>query len=1789
MLNRLLCILLFLQGYALYSQSIWTDLSEQNIPATASQRETAPRSYRMVLLDLAQLRTLLSAAPMRFTAAAADQEVVLPLPLPDGGWGRFRLTESPVMAPALQAQYPEIRCYTGVGVDDPGASLKCDLTPHGFHAMIRSGRHEPVFIDPYRQNGPEHCIVYKKSDLAVPKKGFVCAVDGIVELPSGPAKNEAPEIQGDCMFRQYRLALACTAEYAAFHGGTIPLALAAMNTTINRVNGIYERDLSVSLQLFANNNVLVFLDPATDGYTNGNVSSMIGQNQTKCNTVVGAANYDIGHVFGVGGGGVASLGVVCGNSVKARGVTALSQPVGDPFDVDYVAHEMGHQFGANHCFNNSCSGNINPGTAFEPGSGSTIMAYAGVCSPNVQPNSDAYFHAISLQEIGAYTTAGQGNVCPLKVNTGNNAPAVDAGANYTIPKSTPFALTATGNDANGDSLTYCWEQMDHAQALMPPLSTNTDGPMFRSFDPTASPTRYFPRLADLAANTDPTWEELPGVARAMTFRVTVRDNRNTGGCTAEDNMNLAVSGTAGPFIVTAPNTAVTWLVGSSQTVSWDVANTTAAPVSCAQVRILLSTDGGLTYPTVLAGNVPNTGAAQVDVPNAVSATCRVMVQAVGNVFFDISNQNFKIEIPPAPTFLLDLSVSPNQQVCSGEPLSFSASTSSIGGFNDPVTIDVSGAPPGAGIAINPNPLTPGNSAGIELNGLDQPGIYTLTITAASGAIVRTRIVDLAVLDSAPEIPLLLSPADGASGVIPNAALSWSAVPNALQYQVQVATNPSFAAGTIVFDQPSASPATGLSGLDTATVYYWRVNGENACAQSGFSAVFAFQTARPECSFAFNSTDVPVVIPTANVATVISEISVPANRFVADVNLSMQVNHTWVGDLVATLVAPDNTSALLLDQPGVPATSSGCNGDNLSLQLDDEAAQTAADLENTCGNLPALNGAYQPAESLDRFNLANAQGVWTLSITDNFPEDGGALNAWSLSFCFFDTIPPTELLLNQPLTVASGASADITTANLMLNIASANADDGMFTLLSLPQHGTLQLDNANLEPGGVFTQADILAGRVSYTHNGTPAIADTFLFDVADLSTNGWLHGQTFSIIILQNDLEVSAQLLQALQCHDGNNAQIAVTVTGGTPPYSYRLNGGTPQAGNIFDGLAAGVYSVAVTDQNGFMAGSDTLNIDNPAAILVAASVLADDITAQATGGTAPLAYSLDGLVFQNEPLFENVANGLYTLTVRDANGCTGTATATVAVDQLIVQINIIAAIACHGGSNGAVTASVSGGVGPYTYSLDGAVFQPGNTFSGLSAGTFAVTVRDDSGNTATSNAAALTDPPVIEASAAVNLNAIIVTATGGTGALEYSLDGQQFQFDITFGNLANGPYTVTVRDANGCTATVGAVVDVPPLEILELRIAGAILCYGETVSIEVAAGGGIPPYTYSLGGGTYQPGSLFGPIGAGTYAFYVLDAAGTVVQSQELTLSQPDPLNVSIVQTANDILVQVSGGVPPYEYTLDGGLPQDNSAFTDLPNGAHTLTVADGNDCVQAVPFVMHYIPMSVQATGSNPLCAGEASGQLIYTVSGGTPPYSCTLNSGPCALDSLTAGSYTLLITDAAGDTIPYSFTLLDPPALTASATVSSDTIYVTAAGGAGALEYSLDGIVYQTSPVFAGVANATYAVRVRDANGCIAIVENIVVNFVGTAAPAEAWGLAVQPNPSAGRFHFILHKAPAGPLRTDVFDTAGRLIQQQIYPQLNSVFSTTIDLASLPPGVYWLRLTSGMQTACVRLLVQ
>lgn len=660
---------------------LWQDVSETSL-RLAGQRRIVPDRYRVLRLDKEALRAVLIKAPAEFARVASGKEVILDLPLPDGTFSRFSVRESPIMHPALAAKYPAIKTYIGRGIDDPTALLRFDLTPAGFHGQIlRAG--SSVYIDPYSSGDTSNYISYLREDFAAAGKSLSCGFSTLEanRVPKAPKTRSmripgsAPEVVNNAgTLQSYRLALAATGEYTAFTGGTKAAALAAMVTSMNRVNGVYERDLSMRMVLIANNDLVIYTDAVADPYTNDDGAAMLDENQATLDAVIGDANYDIGHVFSTGGGGIALLEAPCETGSKAQGVTGSPAPVGDPFDIDYVAHEMGHQWGADHTFNGSTLSCAPPNRSLfagvEPGSGVTIMAYAGIClQQDLQPHSIDTFHVYSLEEIIAFSrNPSTGGSCDVSTTVTNTAPTVTAPASFNVPKQTPFKLTASATDAEDAGLTYNWEE--YYPGLVPsPPDDDIDGlrPLFRSYGSQTSPSRTFPSMQYVLnnGNSPPstydcgrtvqgqplpclTGESLPLIEAAREYQVTVRDNHAGGGGVRSVLTTVNISSAAGPFKVTQPDTNVNWTAGSARTITWLAAATDLPPVSTPNVNILLSINGGTTFPYTLASNTPNDGTQSVVLPTLPVSTsaARVLIEGAGNIFFDVSDVNFSITAPP---------------------------------------------------------------------------------------------------------------------------------------------------------------------------------------------------------------------------------------------------------------------------------------------------------------------------------------------------------------------------------------------------------------------------------------------------------------------------------------------------------------------------------------------------------------------------------------------------------------------------------------------------------------------------------------------------------------------------------------------------------------------------------------------------------------------------------------------------------------------------------------------------------------------------------------------------------------------------------------------------------------------------------------------------------------------------------------------------------------------------------------------------------------------------------------
>ncbi len=612
------------------AEGIWQEL--------ASQAQLAEPHSRLYRADDAALRGRLALAPHE---ALLDDSVALELPMPDGTRQQFVVVESPIMVPELAAKFPRVKAYKLKGIDDPFASGRADVTALGFRAMLQTSR-GVVLIDPAAGQAGVYRSLNRRGQAA---PGFSCGVHDTGTDPfAGAALPASPANRIPGSYLTYRIAVAATSEYVA----AVPDALSEITTAINRVNQIYERDLGIRLLLVANDGLL--LESADEEcFSNGNNSAMVVENQVWIDERIGKAAYDIGHVFSTGSGGLAAVGSTCSADFKAHAVTGLPNPTGDTFYIDYVAHEIGHQLSARHTFNGStlnCSGNRTASSAWEPGSGSTIMAYAGICdAENLQSGSDATFHGGSIAAVDLFTFVA--GTCSATLVNGNNDPDATLLSDSTIPANTPFRLDVVASDMDPmTTLSYQWDQLDTGD-MTNSATFGTDlgnNPVFRSYSPRADSWRDFPALGTQVKGQTDKAEVLPTTGRTLDFRVTVRDG-DSGQDTQDIRLTVVDTGT--PFSVLTPNGGTLDTTGVDYTITWRTANTQPFPILCSNVNIDLIAFDGASYTNhaihSIAANVPNTGSFTDTMALPLShPRARIRVMCVNNVFYDISDADVTV-------------------------------------------------------------------------------------------------------------------------------------------------------------------------------------------------------------------------------------------------------------------------------------------------------------------------------------------------------------------------------------------------------------------------------------------------------------------------------------------------------------------------------------------------------------------------------------------------------------------------------------------------------------------------------------------------------------------------------------------------------------------------------------------------------------------------------------------------------------------------------------------------------------------------------------------------------------------------------------------------------------------------------------------------------------------------------------------------------------------------------------------------------------------------------------------
>ena len=999
-LHYVFTLAVLLIGFSVFGQTkFWQKSTSNGSLNTIPISELNEKHYEVFQLDFEAFRQALVNAPLRESNQVST--TFINVPNEEGVLETFRMLEAPVFDAELSAQFPDIKSY--VGVNDSGTRLRMSVSPRGVQTMISYLDKPTVFMQPVNGD-PQNYIVYNRlvrGDNYT--EDFHCATIDEFSKESNLDSSLLNRDANDQTLRKFRLVVSTNGEYTTYHGGTVPGALAAINASITRVNETFETDMAVTFIVIAQTTNVIYTNANTDPYST-NLGDWNLQLQNTLTNVIGNAFYDIGHMFGASGGGgnAGCIGCVCVDDTasttdlnKGAGITSPADgiPAGDNFDIDYVAHEIGHQMGANHTFAFNTEGT---GVNAEPGSGSTIMAYAGITGANnVQQHSDPYFHYHSINQILnrlVTRTCWQSN-SPGVIT--NSPPVANAGSDYVIPRGTAYVLRGSATDANaGDVLRYCWEQTDSGNVTNTNFGpTLTSGSMNRSLPPTTSPNRYIPRLSRVIAGqltqTNPTinsaWETVPSVARTMNWALTVRDRQPTAtglnGQTSFDLMRITVDGASGPFTVTSQTSNVIWYVGSSQTVTWNVANTNVAPVNTANVNILLSTDGGLTFPIVLASNVPNNGSYNVTVPNNVTSQARIIVEGANNIFFAANSSNFQIQ---TTEFLMNFASS-NVTVCQPNNAVYNFTYNAYNGFSETTTFSATNVPAGANVTFSPTSASAdGTPVTMTVSNIGSvaPGNYTITAVGTATSTTKTTNVTLNVFSNSLAAATLATPANGATNVPAAGSLTWNSVANAQNYLVEVATDAAF---TNIVNSATVTNTTYTTSLSANTQYYWRVTASNTCATAAASSVFSFTTENVTCA-SYTATDTPIAISPSGANTYTSVINIAPNFPVTDVNVRINIPHTYVSDLDISLTSPNGTVVDL-------SSGNGGSGDNFTNTLFDQSAATLI----TAGS-PPYTGTFRPEGNLSTINGEMSAGNWTLTVRDNFNLDGGSINEFRLDLC-----------------------------------------------------------------------------------------------------------------------------------------------------------------------------------------------------------------------------------------------------------------------------------------------------------------------------------------------------------------------------------------------------------------------------------------------------------------------------------------------------------------------------------------------------------------------------------------------------------------------------------------------------------------------------------------------------------------------------------------------------------------------------------------------------------------------
>lgn len=979
-------------------------------------------NYSIFDINIEAIKQQLADAPLR-TVSQGRSNTIVEFPNITGKMEQFRVEETSIFSSTENAaQHPNIKTYLGSKTDNSGTRLRFSITPLGLKAMISEPGKEIIYIQPVTKVSNGQYLVYDRTAKIETSNTFECLTEDI-DISKRIIGSDVLRDANDQFLRTFRMALSVTQEYTSFwddgddsNGTDRDDALAQMVSTLNRTNDVFEVDMAITFVLVdtADDPALDLIYSGTDPYG----GDLNGDLQSNLTTTVGESDYDIGHLLDFGGnnGNAGCIGCVCTNG-KGSGFSSHSfldndggPYMADFFDIDYVPHEIGHQMGANHTFSFNSEGT---GVNAEPASGTTIMGYAGITGPNdVQNHSDPYFHYYSITQILNNVTSAPNN-CAITTAITNSPPVADAGLNYTIPQGTAFVLRGTASDPNGsDILTYSWEQIDNGVTTSANFGpTKTTGAVWRSRPPSTSPNRYMPIfervLNGQLTESNPvesldntTWETVSTVSRALNFALTVRDRSEIGGVGQTpqsdfDEMLVTVDGTSGPFVVTSQNSSVTWDAGSSQTITWDVAGTDIGAVNTSTVNILLSIDGGQTFPFTIASNVQNDGSENITVPPTGGDTslARVIVEGNNNIFYAVNSSNFSIQ---ESEFVLTVDTN-ELDICQPNDAIYNFTYNTFLGFNDTTTFSVSGLPTGTNAAVNPMSATNDGTTGtITISGTNAlaTGNYSFSFEGSSGGITKSVDFVLNVYSDTLSSSILALPANGAIDVPSDGMLTWNLDDNAEEYLVEVSNNASFE--TIVESATVLTNAYSTASLAANTEYFWRVSTSNNCVTANPSSVFSFTTANLTCD-TFTDDVAQAISQIGSGDSYTSVVNVSADLTITDVNVTLDITHTWAADLDITLTSPNGTIVEL-------TSDNGGNGDNYTATVFDQESTNGP----ITGGTAPFTGTFVPEGDLATIYGEMSGGDWVLTIVDDANQDGGSFNSFILEICVLGTLSVDNL-------------------------------------------------------------------------------------------------------------------------------------------------------------------------------------------------------------------------------------------------------------------------------------------------------------------------------------------------------------------------------------------------------------------------------------------------------------------------------------------------------------------------------------------------------------------------------------------------------------------------------------------------------------------------------------------------------------------------------------------------------------------------------------------------------------